>query len=535
MSALRFTLLGGLVLAASGCFIPQDTSVVPGDRACTRCHGDPSREGTVEQRAAPPFDRFGNTGTQFRGVGAHERHLLAGPTHAAIACTECHRIPTTAQDDGHNVGITAFEFGPLAKGDGGIVAAWDAKTLRCTNACHQGESTQWTAQHPQELTCGTCHTLPPKAPHPQAGNCAVCHADVVAADGGIIAPELHVNGSVQVSQVACNACHGTDDGGAPPRAVDGSTERTAVGVGAHALHLAGGSKTKPVACATCHLVPASIRDPKHANGGRAEVSRAVGWNTATVSCTNGCHGSVTPDGGLTALVSPEWTTLDAGLGCSSCHGAPPALPHPQVTNCALCHPNATGPLGRDVVNRELHVNGTVEQGMPTTCDGCHGMNGNFAPPRDTLGNTATTFPGVGAHQAHVVGRGMARVVQCNECHVVPAQILATNHPNGTNEVRFTGMATINNVPSYQNGTCSVGCHNVANITEAPGGGTATSPQWTLVDGSQATCTSCHGLPPPLPHPQQQDCASCHLNITAARTFIQPEKHVNGTVEFIFRP
>lgn len=41
------------------------------------------------------------------------------------------------------------------------------------------------------------------------------------------------------------------------------------------------------------------------------------------------------------------------------------------------------------------------------------------------------------------------------------------------------------------------------------GGSATAPKWTQVDGTQVTCGSCHGLPPPAPHPEGTNCASCH--------------------------
>jgi hypothetical protein len=508
------------VLALAGCYVPRDSAVVE-DRSCVKCHGDATREGTALQKAAPPFDVNGNTGVEYPGVGAHQLHLGKSATHGEVACTECHKVPLTAMDEGHNVGKTTFAFGPVALGEKGL-ASYEFDTRTCTNACHGERSGVWTA--PRADACGTCHGVPPPSPHPQAGACGVCHADVIALDGGFIAPELHVNGVKNVSVVACNACHGTTDGGAPPRALDGSTERTSVGVGAHAAHVNGGAKTRPVACATCHEVPSMVSTPKHPNGGRAEVLASVRWSPATNTCTTNCHGGT----------SPLWTTPDAGLTCSSCHGAPPALPHPQATNCANCHPNSTGVNGRDVVNRDLHINGLVDVNVPTTCDGCHGSSTNFAPPRDTNGNTATTNLGVGAHQSHLVGRGLARVVLCTECHEVPAMVVAPNHLNGVTEVKFSGVATSNvALPTYAAGTCaSAACHDIANLTGADGGGTATTPRWNLVDGSQITCTSCHGFPPPLPHPQQTACEVCHTNATDQRTFRRPELHVNGTVDFV---
>lgn len=494
-----------LALALTGCFVPREPGPVDGDRACTRCHGDSSRPGDRALRAAPPFDIFGNTGTLFPGVGAHQLHLTADLTHGPVPCAECHRVPDTAADEGHNTGRTRFSFGPVARGDAGVEPSYDFATRRCTTACHRGTSGVWTRPRSSTEACGTCHGLPPPAPHPQAGSCAVCHADVLAADGGFAHPELHVDGITQTTNAPCSTCHGD-----PP------------GSGAHVRHVSGGAQTRPVACATCHEVPARAATPKHPNGGRAEVNAAVAWSQSTSSCATACHGAT----------SPSWTST-AALDCTSCHGAPPPAPHPPVQNCALCHPNATGPLGRVMSDRSRHVDGVLDVSVPAACDSCHGSPGNPAPPKDTRSETATTSPGVGAHQAHVVGRGLARAVLCSECHVVPTAVVQGQHLDGLAQVTFSGVARANLAqPVYQGGTCgSTACHDIANYTVTPGGGQATTPRWTLVDGSQSTCTSCHGMPPPLPHVQRSDCEACHLNATAQRTFVRPELHVDGRVDF----
>ncbi len=496
-------------VALTGCFIPREAAPIDAERACTRCHGDSAREEPGVSRAAPPFDRFGNTGIEFPGVGAHQLHLAAGLTHGAVACAECHRVPTSAADEGHNVGRTTFLFGAVAQGDAGVAAAYDFGARRCTTACHGGSSGVWTRPRSSTEACGSCHGLPPPAPHPQAGACNVCHADVLALDGGFAKPELHVDGVIQSTVAACDACHGSDASGAPD-------------AGAHARHLSGGAQTRPVPCATCHEVPSQPATPRHPHSGRAEVNAAVGWSQTSSSCTTACHGER----------SPAWTSSQS-LSCTGCHGAPPASPHPQVENCAMCHSNATGPMGRQLVDRLRHVDGVVDVNLPSACDSCHGTPGNPAPPRDTKGQTATTFPGVGAHQAHVVGRGLARQVLCAECHVVPTTVVGGQHLDGLAQVTFSGVARANLAqPEYRAGTCaSTACHDISNYTVASGGGQATTPRWTLVDGSQSRCTSCHGMPPPLPHLQRSDCESCHLNATAQRTFVRPELHVDGQVNF----
>ncbi len=347
--------------------------------------------------------------------------------------------------------------------DGG--GAWDLGSRTCSNtACHRAESGVWT--RPRADACGTCHGLPPPAPHPQATACGTCHLPV---DGG-----AHVNGVVDLQvAVSCGACHGVDATGAPDS-------------GAHATHLAAG-----VACATCHDVPASIAS--HPNG------------QLEVRCGGACHFGA----------PPPWTSTQ-DLTCSGCHGAPPPAPHPQAPQCSMCH--AFSPA--------THVNGAVDVAVPASCDGCHGSAANPAPPRDLDGGVETSRPGVGAHQVHLVPNPRTRTVECSECHVVPAAVLAAGHVDGVTQVRFSGVAVANlAMPRYTGGTCAgTACHDVAHFTVQPGGGTTTAPEWTRVDGGQVTCTSCHGQPPPPPHPVRTDCGACHPGVGAT--------HVNGRVDFV---
>ena len=54
-------------------------------------------------------------------------------------------------------------------------------------------------------------------------------------------------------------------------------------------------------------------------------------------------------------------------------------------------------------------------------------------------------------------------------------------------------------------TCSASyCHG-----QFPGGNALNAVSWTTVDGTQAACGTCHGLPAPYPHPQNTGCATCH--------------------------
>ncbi|MBX7100210.1 MAG: CxxxxCH/CxxCH domain-containing protein [Myxococcaceae bacterium] len=476
----RLALLAALL---AGCLVPREPAGHD-DGTCTACHGDATRPGDALARAAPPKDLRGNSEVRFPGVGAHQRHLEGTGQFPKVACQTCHPVPATPTAEGHNDGRTQV-----------LVSAYDPITRTCAgSACHPAASGEWTKPRPPEQTCGTCHGLPPPPPHPRAGDCVACH--------GALSPATHVDGVVNRLQPRCDACHGSDPSGAPPRSLDGGTATTQRGVGAHQAHLSGGAASKPVPCETCHEVPATVVTPRHPSGGSAEVRADAGFERGSATCTNACH----------RLTHPAW--VDPGpLACSSCHGAPPPLPHPQMRDCSVCHP----------VQRALHVDGVLQVAVPTRCDGCHGSAASPAPPRDLDGGSSTSSPGVGAHQAHLVGRGLARPVLCTECHLVPAEVRSTGHLDGVVDVRFSGVA-VNGalVPRYAGGTCgNTACHDLSAYVGTPPG---PSPRWTDVDGGQASCTACHGQPPAAPHVQRSDCGTCHR--------LEPMLHVNGHLDFV---
>ena len=66
-------------------------------------------------------------------------------------------------------------------------------------------------------------------------------------------------------------------------------------------------------------------------------------------------------------------------------------------------------------------------------------------------------------------------------------------------------------------TCTVYCHTA-------GGASLPIPSWT---GGEVGCGSCHGNPPPAPHPDEDACADCH----EAGGPGDPTRHVDGTVDF----
>ena len=299
----------------------------------------------------------------------------------------------------------------------------------------------------------------------------------------------------------CQGCHGTDyKGGTSGKScvrchakgpTDCSTCHGDRGptTGAHQTHLA-----KSLDCSECHIKPASWDAPGHiidvtgpaqvvfgALAATATPTRiaAPAWDGAT--CTNVyCHGAAI-DGGGTAT-APRWDD-PTPAGCSTrCHGQAP--PNHQRNDCATCHP-ASAP----------HIDGIVEIGRTSGCDGCHGSPESPAPPTDLAGNTYTTAIGVGAHQKHLQGGGLRGPIACATCHAVPATITAPGHLHD-------GPANVDAALGWDRNaqTCGTAwCHRGA------------LPMWTT-QGS-AGCGTCHGVPPAdanhSPTMTLATCTTCH--------------------------
>jgi predicted CxxxxCH...CXXCH cytochrome family protein len=541
MSDARIVL--GVLLAASlagassgGCLEPREQEP-PGHRSsCTTCHGSPLREGDEVLRAAPPFDLAGKTDSP--AVGAHLVHLLPNDIHAVIACSECHEVPEATDSPGHADTALPAEliFGVLAAARD-HASVYEGAERRCDVYCHGATKPGWAELGVPAPRCERCHAMPPAAPHPAAPDCFLCHGDVVDAERHIIAPERHVDGVVDVEE-RCDRCHGSGSQGAPPPDLAGNTEPTQIGVGAHATHLAGGASSHPIPCASCHVVPESAGDPGHLDDTpHAEVifagvglanDRMPSWSRDDRRCADSwCHGPTAP------APSPVWTD-PTPLPCGGCHGMPPAAPHPQMTACALCHADVVDDAQR-VIAPLRHVDGLVDVDVPVACNSCHGDGTSSAPPLDLAGNVDTTFTGVGAHRAHLEGTGIARKLECGECHAVPASVLAPGHLDSPlpAELDFEGVAkAFGASPSWDGSRCADSyCHGGSFPFGHASGGSATEPLWTQVDGTQKTCLSCHGLPPPPPHPPGPlFCSSCHPNVGLTLEILDPDSHVDGKVD-----
>ncbi len=542
-------LLAGLAwsLAAGGCDrtplatgLPQETR-----DSCGLCHGS-------EESPAPPRALDGSEDSTQLAVGAHQVHLVASDSHAAVPCEACHRVPAEVADDGHlGEGPAEVVFSDFAQGED-LVPRWDRGSGRCDNVyCHGASlsgglhiSPVWNRVDGRQATCKGCHGNPPPPPHPQLSNCEQCHDETVAEDGSLdLAGGFHLDGELQ-ARGECYDCHGSDPYPWPPIALDGSEDTTAVGVGAHDAHMTLGEFAFPVACDDCHLVPVELDDPGHFGSELpAEVTFAgvavtggasATWNheAEPPTCSNVyCHGATLSGGTNT---TPDWTAAGTdSVVCGSCHSLPPAAPHPDSTACQICHPGTTSDgVAIDVLGG-LHVNGQVD--VPTLCNGCHGDAESPAPPRDLSGNTATSARGVGAHRIHLDDSTRSRAIACNECHLVP---LRTDSPGHLDEdlqaeLVFGALASLGTNPSYDAASDAPSCSNVYCHGVTLSGGTLPQPGWTLSAASTGSCDSCHGSPPPAPHPQVDSCEACH-----PRTVIQDQvidlssdTHIDGEVTF----
>lgn len=490
---------------------------------CNGCHGNAAN-------GAPPADTMGNRSPSARGVGSHDLHLQASASHGPVACNECHIVPAQTDSVGHNdSGLPAeINFGRIATADGHS-PRYSPTLLTCAGSYCHGEATpNWIQPLGAAESCGSCHGVPPTGLHPQRSDCGTCHSAVMDLAGNFIAPERHVDGTLDLGPLQCNTCHGTTVDGAPPRDVAGGDATSLRGVGAHAAHLQASATHGPVACSECHRVPTAWDLPGHVDtalpaeivfGGLAVSSGASPqYLGETASCAGTyCHAGYTP----------VWTNpRSSEQACGSCHALPPAFPHPQNNDCSLCHGVVIDAQMRFLMP-DLHVDGRVQ--VEQTCTACHGTT-NAAPPTDLAGGSEPTRLGVGAHQTHLSGGNFSRPLACGECHLVPTTITSPGHldPLAADpaEVVLTGpAAAANRNPRWDRtaATCSGSyCHGPSDALNA-------SPSWvtTVVD---LPCTSCHGWPPAPPHSADTRCWRCHSNIDAQGDILDRSLHVNGEID-----
>ena len=165
---------------------------------------------------------------------------------------------------------------------------------------------------------------------------------------------------------------------------------------------------------------------------------------------------------------------------------------------------------------------------PNECSGCHGAGESSNPPPALDGSTDPSLPGVGAHAAHVGESDWHGEIRCKHCHTVPKAIGDPGHIDEERpaDVVFGGVPSYAMDPAkYEAGTCAVYCHGRAMAIEPK-----LSAAWTSQE--KTTCTTCHGMPPKAPHPQNENCGKCHVEILSqdGKSFIKPSFHMDTILQ-----
>ena len=342
-------------------------------------------------------------------------------------------------------------------------------------------------------------------------------------------------------------CHGDQNTAAPPQDLAGNTETTRVGVGAHRSHLAPApTKYRKVLCQDCHQVPIDIAAPGHMDtpapaellfGAVATSDNSPAtWDGET--CTIYCHGATLAGG---ALTTPSWTVVDGTQSaCGNCHGFPPPLPHPEDTDCGVCHttiqPGTSSPEDATFLDPASHINGVLDVqdvAGEKPCDACHGSDGNPAPPLDLGGGNDRAAPGVGAHREHLGQSGSYRELLCSDCHVVPQSEADPGHIDGDDRAELI-FGDLNSDAQYDSATAT--CQNL--YCHGDGAFLLGEVVWT--DDLVLGCDSCHddgnragrgelsGEHDRHVRNQSLGCNECHgAVVDQGLGFVDPERHIDG--------
>lgn len=244
----------------------------------------------------------------------------------------------------------------------------------------------------------------------------------------------------------------------------------------------------------------------------ALLSTAVGCGGSSEDdLDSGTADSGTPDSGGVDSGTFDAGTFDAGTFDA---GTVDAGTHDAGTVDAGTHDAGLADAG-------THDAGMPDAGSGINCSSCH-----------------AAVPTSGAHTAHLQSSSIASGMGCSECHVVPTdtshatQPLAITFATGPGDIATLGGLT----PTWTaaTSTCSGGyCHGGGTTLS---GGKVTTPTWTILDGSQSKCDSCHGNPPTANgHIQCSPafCNVCHLDTYSGGGIdTSAHLHVNGVLEVL---
>ncbi len=212
--------------------------------------------------------------------------------------------------------------------------------------------------------------------------CITCHGnDFKGGTSGASCFKCHTSGPQDCNGV----CHGSANVPYPPKALNGNTSVSYLGVGTHNAMLTMDSTIRYAArveCTECHRQVTSFSDSNHIGNNPDGIADIVfgtlaktqtgtiipnpTWDRNTATCSGTyCHGNF-KNGNVNAL--PVFNN-PTSVVCGSCHGDPitgnplPSGTHPQgfnINQCYFCHPSVIN-QNAQFVNKTLHVNGVVNQ------------------------------------------------------------------------------------------------------------------------------------------------------------------------------
>ncbi len=418
-------------------------------------------------------------------------------------------------------------------------------------SCHGGRDNQ-TGAPPFDLAGNSDTTaagVGAHTAHVQTGalaapfGCGECHEAVP-----IPATPDHMDGKVQLPFGAL-----AKTGGVTPAFDPGAT--SCATTYCHGATLQGGTHTTPVwtkvgqgeaACGTCHgLPPAQLPGPNHPTWHVAEA-RCAGCHPGTATVDASGKDAIVAGGGLhvNGTVDVDFPGHPAGWyvpGVGGDHTAAGRNPFAGGCATAACHGTDLAGGRSGVACAHCHDGGAHDGYVVAamSCVLCHGGadNQTGAPPVDTHGVSLTSSVTVGAHTSHVeASHGLSLPIDCSSCHVKPASVADPGHIDGpTATVVLSTAGTYIGTPTWNRNaaTCASSyCHG-----NFPGGNLYNQPTWTTVNGTQATCGSCHGIPPLTGQhdfhvrTKGYSCNACHPVQDSAAS-VDPATHVNGAKDVI---
>lgn len=348
---------------------------------CTSCHAGASAAGGLDLDTDPHAALVEQASSLYEG----QTLVVPGDSASSLLYLK------VSNQQGDNGSAMPMPSG-LSEGQAATVAAWiDAGA---STDCSSPSDTGSDGYHPAGFGSGDVHGLEAKL---QEQECTDCHgADLTGSGEALSCDSCHEDGW----RTDCTFCHGgTDDtSGAPPRDIDGETDRALNSFPQHRVHLTNTEYKVGFACETCHSVPTDVLTPGHIfvsddtpavaeldfSGG---LSTAGTWDGAT--CSNlYCHGNGQGNNGEVSISE----SID---DCTSCHPHRDSgrsgwatmtgahlkhLEEGEGFECGDCHKSVVD-TWEPIRETSLHVDGAVSISLVSgmtwnasakTCDGeCH--------------------------------------------------------------------------------------------------------------------------------------------------------------------